>query len=119
MVDFALVPQRTALINVDIQNCFVHASPIAAPEGLEIEERIDRLAAVYRDAGILVIHTSIVLRADGSNSGVLGEFIPPVRQGILNQGSESAALHKGLSVEPATFSSTNPGLGPSTAPISN
>lgn len=76
MVDFALVPQRTALINVDMQNCFVHASPIAAPEGLEIEEGINRLAAVCRDAGILVIHTSIVLRADGSNSRVLGEFIP-------------------------------------------
>ncbi len=42
MLDFAPAPQGTALINVDMQNCFVHGSPISAPEGLEIEERIRR-----------------------------------------------------------------------------
>jgi nicotinamidase-related amidase len=90
MVDFAVVPERTALINVDMQNCFVHGSPIAAPEGLVILERVNRLAAACRKAGILVIHASIVVRRDGSNLGVLAEFSPPVREGILNKGSESA-----------------------------
>ena len=99
MVDFAVVPERTALINVDMQNCFVHGSPIAAPDGLVILERINRLAAACRKAGILVIHASIVVRPDGSNLGVLAEFSPPVREGILNKGSESAALHNGLVVD--------------------
>jgi ureidoacrylate peracid hydrolase len=99
MVDFAVVPERTALINVDMQNCFVHGSPIAAPDGLVILERINRLAEACRKAGILVIHASIVVRPDGSNLGVLAEFSPPVREGILNKGSESAALHSGLVVD--------------------
>lgn len=95
MVDFAIVPARTALINVDIQNCFVEM----VPEGIATLDRINRLAAVCREAGILVIHTSHVLRPDGSNIGVLGEMVPRVKAGMVNQGTESAALHKGLVVD--------------------
>ena len=111
MVDFAVVPERTALINVDMQNCFVHGSPIAAPEGLVILERVNRLAAACRKAGILVIHASIVVRRDGSNLGVLAEFSAPVREGILNKGSESAALHKGLIVDPHDILLEKPRFG--------
>jgi nicotinamidase-related amidase len=99
MVDFAVVPERTALVNVDMQNCFVEGSPISAPDGLAVLDRINRFAAVCRTAGILVIHTSHVLRPDGSNMGVLGEMAPPVKGGIINKGAESAALHKGLVVD--------------------
>ena len=99
MADFAIVPERTALVNVDMQNCFVQGSPFSAPDGLVVQDRINRLAAACRAAGILVIHASHVLRPDGSNTGVLGEIAPMVRQGIINQGSESAALHKGLVVD--------------------
>jgi ureidoacrylate peracid hydrolase len=28
MVDFAVVPERMALLNIDMQNCFVEGSPI-------------------------------------------------------------------------------------------
>jgi len=52
MVDFAVVPERTALINVDLQNCFVQGYPISAPDGLVVLDRINRLAAVCRAAGI-------------------------------------------------------------------
>ena len=99
MADFAIVPERTALVNVDMQNCFVQGSPFSAPDGLVVQDRINRLAAACRAAGILVIHASHVLRPDGSNTGVLGEIAPMVRQGIINQGSEPAALHKGLVVD--------------------
>ena len=99
MVDFAVVPERTALINVDLQNCFVQGYSISAPDGLAVLDRINRLAAACRAAGILVIHTSHVLRPDGSNTGVLGEMAPPVKEGIINKGSESAALHAGLVVD--------------------
>ena len=58
MVDFAVVPERTALINVDLQNCFVQGYPISAPDGLAVLDRINRLAAACRAAGILVIHTT-------------------------------------------------------------
>jgi biuret amidohydrolase len=98
MVDLAVVPKRTALVNVDMQNCFVHGYPSSAPDGLAVLDRINRLAAACRDAGILVVHTSHVLRPDGSNIGVLGEVSPLVKD-ILTKGSEPAALHKSLVVD--------------------
>jgi ureidoacrylate peracid hydrolase len=99
MPDFDVIPERSALINVDMQNCFVEGSPIAAPDGLQVLERINRVAEACRKTGVLVIHTAGVLRADGSNLGVLAEFDPIVKTGILNKGSESAALHKNLVVD--------------------
>jgi len=99
MVDFPVVPERTALVNVDMQNCFVQGYPISAPDGLAILGRINRLAATCRAAGILVINVRQVFRPDGSNIGVLGEINPLVKEGILTKGSESALLHKGLVVD--------------------
>jgi len=111
MTDFAVVPSRTALINVDMQNCFVHGSPISAPEGLEVQDRINRLAAACRKAGTVVVHTSHVLRPDGSNIGVLGELAPIVKEGIVTKGSDSAALHKGLHVDPRDILLDKPRFG--------
>ena len=79
MPNFPLHPTHTALINIDIQNCFIQGYPISAPDGLAVLEKINRLAATCRKAGILVIHASIVMRPDGSNLGVLGEFSQPVK----------------------------------------
>lgn len=100
MVDFTLNPARTALLNVDMQRCFIEDSPIAAPQGRAVLERINRLAAVCREAGILVVHTAHVYRPDGSNWGVAAELNPVVRTGIVNQGSAAAALHPDLVVDP-------------------
>ena len=118
MVDFAVVPERTALINVDMQNCFVEGYPSSAPDGLAVLDRINRLAAACRDAGILVIQTSHVLRLDGSNIGVLGEINPMVK-GIITKGSEPAALQRGWLWTRATSSLTSPDSAPSRAPTSS
>ena len=67
MVSFPVLPERTALINVDMQNRFADGSPFSAPDGLAVQERINRVAAACRAAGIVVIHSSHVLRSDGSN----------------------------------------------------
>ena len=111
MVDFDVLPARTALVNVDMQSCFVEGSPIAAPDGLIVLERINTVAAACRRAGILVIHTSSVFRADGSNLGVLAEFDPIVKTGILNKGSQAAALHKKLIVDAADILLDKPRFG--------
>jgi nicotinamidase-related amidase len=66
MAEGAIVPGRTALLNVDLQKCFVDS----APDGLALVNVINRLAAACREAGILVIHTRHVLRPDGSNRDV-------------------------------------------------
>jgi len=99
MADFAVVPERLALVNVDVQCCFVGDSPLGCPEAAVVLPRINRVAAACRAAGILVVHVSHVLRADGSNTGVLGEISPIVRQGFLSAGSPSAALHPDLVVD--------------------
>ena len=111
MVDFSLTPARTALINVDMQNCFVEASPISAPDGLAVLDRINKLATACRAVGILVIHTSHVLRPDRSNTGVLGETAPPVRAGVLDKGSASAALHQRLFIDPRDILLDKPRFG--------
>ena len=98
MPDFTLVPRRTALVNIDLQNCFVDPSPISAPDGPVILERVNRLAVACRAAGILVVHTALVFRPDGSNMGIVAETSEATRGGILNKGAESAALHPGLVV---------------------
>jgi nicotinamidase-related amidase len=73
---------------------------------------IGELAAECRTAGILVIHTSHVLRPDGSNIGVLGEIAPFVRdEGLINSGTRTAALHEDLVVEPSDFLLEKPRFG--------
>jgi ureidoacrylate peracid hydrolase len=105
---FDVVPERTALVNVDLQNYFVEN----APDGLLILDRVNRLARECRKAGVQVIHTSHVLRPDGSNIGVLGELVPPVKEeGFLNQGTRTAALHDDLVVEPGDIRLEKPRFG--------
>jgi ureidoacrylate peracid hydrolase len=99
MVDFALAPARTALLNIDMQNLFVEGYQTSAPDGLAALARINQLAAVCRDVGVLVIHVSHVLRPDGSNTGVLGTLHPKVRAGLLRKGGPATALHHALDVD--------------------
>jgi len=111
MHDFPLDPAKTALVNVDMQNCFVEDSPIAAPEGIVVLDRINTLAAACRRAKVQVIHTAFALRPDGSNLGVLAETSPPAKAGMLDKGSNSAALHPRLVVHPDDLILEKPRFG--------
>lgn len=111
MVDFAVRPAHTALINVDLQNCFVEGYPISAPKGPEVLARVNRLAEACRDCGVRVIHTAHVVRPDGSNIGVMGEILPRVKAGVINEGSDSAALHAKLAVRPGDVVLNKPRFG--------
>ena len=46
MFHFLVVPERTALINIDMQNCFVEGSPFSAPDGLEVLDRIAQVLTI-------------------------------------------------------------------------
>lgn len=107
MVDFKLLSENTVLVNIDLQNCFVDN----ANRGREVVDRINRLAAVCRNAGILVIHTRHVVRPNHSNIGILGQLVPKVRDGMLDDGSESAAFHADLQVDPTDVLLTKPRFG--------
>jgi nicotinamidase-related amidase len=95
---FPVLPSRMALINVDMQNCFVEGYAVSAPEGRVVLRRINRLVGACRAAGVLVIHTAHVLRVGGSNAGVMREFIPAIRDGLIDRGSQASALHRDLEV---------------------
>ena len=107
MVDFKLVPENTVMVNIDLQNCFVDN----ADRGLEVVDRVNHLATICRNAGILVIHTRHVVRPDHSNIGILGKLVPKVRDGMLDEGSESAAFHADLRIEPNDVLLTKPRFG--------
>jgi ureidoacrylate peracid hydrolase len=111
MIHFDIHPGRTALMVVDMQNCFVADSPVAAPLGVEVAGRLNRLAAACRQAGIPVIWTRHVVRSDGSNTGLLGEVIPPVAAGIINEDASTAALHPLMDVRPGDVVVGKPRFG--------
>ena len=107
MTNFAVVPARLALVNVDIQNVFVEGS---APDGLVVLERINRLAEVCREAGIVVFHLRHTIPA-GLDGGVLGEMFPIVNKGFLDRDSETASFHKDLIMDPRDIVLEKPHYG--------
>jgi nicotinamidase-related amidase len=111
MVSFAVQPARMALVNIDMQNCFVENSPLAAPGGRALLERVNRLTKACREAGVQVIHTAHVVRPDGSNVGVMGELIKPVGDGYLNNDRVSSRLHPALDIEPGDILLDKPRYG--------
>jgi ureidoacrylate peracid hydrolase len=105
---FPAIPERMALVNVDLQRFFVEN----APQGRVIVERVNRLARQLRTLGVLVVHTSHVLRPDGSNVGVLGELVPSVvTSGFLYEGSSTAALDADLEIEAVDILLKKPRFG--------
>ena len=111
MAEYQLIPSKTALVNVDMQNAFVEGTPLSAPDGVALLPVVNRLAAACRDAGMMVIHTLHVTRANGSNHGTMGELIEPVRAGYINEGTETAKLHPGVHVGPRDIMLYKPRYG--------
>ena len=94
MVEFAIVPERTALLSIDLQNCFVAGSE---PRGAEVLARVNGLARACREAGIPVVHVCHALAAT-DQVGVLGEIFPGVDE-LLDRDSETAALHPDVEID--------------------
>lgn len=111
MVDFGVQPERTALLNVDLQNLFVEGFPISSPDGPAVVQRVNRLTATCRRLGVLVMHTAHVTRPDASDAGVMADIIPPVRDGLIARGSFAAALHDALDVQPSDTVLEKPRFG--------
>jgi nicotinamidase-related amidase len=111
MADFSLLPVRTALVNVDMQRCFVEDSPLASPEGPVVLQRINQLIAACRFAGALVVHTRGWMRPGGTNLGVMGQLVPPFIVDLYTEGSEYAELHPDLDVQPSDVVVSKPRYG--------
>jgi biuret amidohydrolase len=112
MTGFALVPSRTALINVDLQRCFVQGSPLASPDGPAVVERVNRLARACRQAGALVVHTRMSVKPDRSDAGVvMTELVPAFLIDLFAEGAGSAELHDALEAGPADIILGKPRYG--------
>lgn len=98
MADFSIEPSKTALVIVDMQNVFVEGYPVSAPEGPQILERLNHLDEVCHEFGIQVIYTAHVVRPDHNNIGILGTVLPPVQEGLIDDGSVSGRLHSRVRV---------------------
>ncbi|WP_256792957.1 cysteine hydrolase family protein [Terrabacter sp. Ter38] len=85
-----------ALVNIDVQNVFVEM----AVDGLAVAQRINRLAAACRAAGIPVIHVRHAVAAD-ADLRILGEQFDVVREGMLERSSQTAAFHPDLVIDPS------------------
>ncbi len=96
MINFVIEPSRTALLITDMQNVFVEGSPVSAPEGPQVLDRLNHLAEICHEVGIQVIYTAHVVRPDHTNVGILGEIVPPVQAGLIDDGSVSGSLHSGV-----------------------
>ena len=94
MENFTISPEKTCFLNIDLQNCFVANSPIAVENGVELVEELNKFAQSCREKGILVVHTAHVTRPGNQNTGVMGELIPPVKGGMIEDGQISAAHHE-------------------------
>lgn len=111
MEQWSIDPARTALINVDMQRCFVEGTPIASPDGLELLPRINAVIEAGRVAGMTIVHTRGWMKADGSNVGVMAELVPPFIIALYTEGNESAELHDGLAVAPSDIILDKPRYG--------
>ena len=111
MPDFPLSPATTALINVDMQCCFVEGSPLAAPGGPALVSRINRLISTCRATGSLVAHTRVWMAGDGSNLGVMAELVPPFIIDLYTEGAPTAELHPALDVAPSDLIVNKPRYG--------
>ena len=105
-----LLPGKTALLNIDLQCCFVENSPIASPRGRAVLDKVNRVTDACRAAGILIIHTRHVVRDDHSNIGRM-DNLGPVVGGVIDDSAGSAALHPDLSVHPGDIVLNKPKYG--------
>jgi ureidoacrylate peracid hydrolase len=111
MVAFTIEPKKTAVIAIDLQNCFVENSPFAAPSALRVVAKLNALTARYRAAGSTIIWTRHVVRPDHSDVGLLGQTMPPVAQGVIVEGTKSAALHSSVAVQATDIVLAKPQFG--------
>jgi nicotinamidase-related amidase len=106
-----LSPERTAVINVDMQTLFVEGTPLSAPDGPATVTRVNQVNAAARAAGARVFFSRGVLRADGSDIGYMASRVPPFIRQFYAEGSPTADLHPSVVVEEGDVVFTKPRYG--------
>ncbi|MBI2954514.1 MAG: cysteine hydrolase [Chloroflexi bacterium] len=102
MVKYKIVPQKTAVVVVDMQNDFVKpGAPVEVADARAMIPRLNQLLDLCRDKGISVIYIRHVLRGDGSDVGRLGDIHPYIREGrALCVGTENVEIYEDIQPKP-------------------
>ncbi len=92
-------PETTALLVIDMENdVLLPGAHSEVPAARDIVPAINSLAATCRKASIPVIWIRHVERADGSDAGLMWDFLPP-----MIVGTEGVELYDKLDVQPEDY----------------
>ncbi|MDO8690173.1 MAG: isochorismatase family cysteine hydrolase [Dehalococcoidia bacterium] len=103
MVRWVIVPDKTALLIIDMTNDFLTPGyPMESPEGRALIPRLNQLAGACRSLGIPVIFTSHAHDPSGEDMGRMGDVFRNVREGrMLIAGTSGVELHPDLDRRPS------------------
>ncbi|HXT81081.1 MAG TPA: isochorismatase family cysteine hydrolase [Acetobacteraceae bacterium] len=82
-----IVPAKTVMIVVDMQNDFVApGAPMETPAARAIVPKLAETLQACRRSGVRVIYTAHVHRRDGSDMGLFDDMHPPIanREGLVD-----------------------------------
>jgi nicotinamidase-related amidase len=106
MPQYEIDPSKTAFLVVDMTNDFLlEGAPMECPQGRDLIPRLGSLADTCRAAGIPVIYTTHVHRADGSDMGRMADTLTHLADGErrplgLIAGTPGVEVHPDLTPQP-------------------
>jgi biuret amidohydrolase len=97
-----IVPSRTAMIVVDMQNDFVApGAPMETPAARAMVPRLAEALGICRQAGIRIVYTAHVHRRDGSDMGLFDDMHPPIAsRAALVDGTLGVDIYPDLAPRP-------------------
>ncbi len=101
-VKYPIVPEKTAMIVVDMQNDFVQeGAPGEKPPARAMVPRLNQLLDVCRAHKILVIYIHHVIRGGNIDAGRLADLFENVRNSkMLIAGTKNVEIYDGLKPKP-------------------
>ncbi len=93
-MNFDFDANKTALMIVDMNKAFVgKGAPLEVPKAIDNVPRIKLLLETCRKRNMPVIHVSHVFRKDGRDRGLMYDFWPVLKDGVLEEGSEGTEIY--------------------------
>lgn len=84
-----IVPERTAVVVIDMQNDFINPdSPLFVESGYKFADKLSAFLDVCRGEGMEIIYTEDMVRPDFKDAGTAPELCSPMREGkVLIEGT--------------------------------
>ena len=93
-MNFEFDANKTALMIVDMNKAFVgKGAPLEVPKAIDNVPRIKLLLETCRKRKMPVIHVSHVFRKDGRDRGLMYDFWPVLKNGVLEEGAEGTEIY--------------------------